>query len=269
MSLFTEARQGQLPDVGVIDCHGHAGPFYGYPIADPGPTGMLRTMDAAGIEKLMFAPHLAICPDPEEGNRLAAEIHEAHPDRLLPYCTIGPRRPERAVRAQLEEYIASGRFVGIKLHPSLQRTVVSDPAYEMAFQYAEAHAVPILVHTWEGDGFASPDMVADMAAKHPGAETILAHSAGAHTGMARVIALAHKHANLWLEISGSTQPWGAMERLCEELGAERVLFGSDLPFLDPRPKLGAVVFAGVSDAAKRAILRDNAVDLFGFGEASA
>lgn len=266
MSVFCEVRNGRLPPFGVIDCHGHAGPFHRYPIAAPTPDGMLRTMDSAGIEILLFAPHLAIGPDPEEGNRLAARIHSEHPDRLLPYCTVGPRRPEGEVCTMLDEYVASGWFVGIKLHPSLHRTPVTDPTYDVAFRYAEAYHVPMLVHTWEPCAFAAPDMVASVAQRHPGARIILAHSAGAHAGMRKVIELIRQHPNLYAETSGSTQPWGAVRELCEGVGAERVLFGSDLPFLDPRPKLGAVCLADLDDGAKSSILRGNALRLLGLGD---
>lgn len=269
MSIFSELREGRLPSFPIIDCHGHAGPFHGLPIPSAWADGMLRTMDAAGIERLVFAPDLAIGPDPEEGNRIAGRMNRDHPSRLLPYCTVGPHQPESVSRGMLEEYVASGWFVGIKLHPSLHRAPVTDPGYDIAFRYAEEYQIPVLVHTWEPCGFSSPDLVAQAAARHPEAPVILAHSAGAHAGMARVIQLAQRHANLWVETSGSSQPWRALERLCEGVGVDRVLFGSDLPFLDPRPKLGAVCLADLSDDAKRAILHDNAERLFRLGDTAA
>ena len=49
------------------------------------------------------------------------------------------------------------------------------------------------------------------------------------------------------------------------MGADRVLFGSDLPFIDCRPMLGYIGFSRVSDESKRRILGLNAARLFGLG----
>jgi predicted TIM-barrel fold metal-dependent hydrolase len=39
-----------------------------------------------------------------------------------------------------------------------------------------------------------------------------------------------------------------IRRLVESIGADRVLYGSDFPFLDMRYSLGRVLFAGLEDA---------------------
>jgi predicted TIM-barrel fold metal-dependent hydrolase len=48
-----------------------------------------------------------------------------------------------------------------------------------------------------------------------------------------------------------------LERSVESVGAERVLFGSDLPFLEAAMTMAHVLTARISDAAKEAILRSN------------
>ncbi len=264
MTLRDLARLGRTPpDLPIFDCHGHAGPYYNYSIPEPWIEGILRSMDSCGIQRMVIAPHLAICPDAEEGNRLALAMADKAPDRLLPYCTVNPRRPGREIVSQLELCVASGRAVGVKLHPSLQGTPVGHEGYGPAFDYAEQYGRPVLVHAWEGDDRCSPDAIARVAEQRPKVQIILAHSAGAHGGMMRCVEVARRLPNLWLEISGSSQPWGAIETLVGSLGPERVLFGSDTPFIDPRPKVGAVLFAGISDAAKRMILCENGPRLFG------
>lgn len=41
--------------------------------------------------------------------------------------------------------------------------------------------------------------------------------------------------------------------LVKEIGSKRVLFGTDMPFLDPRPALGRVAMADISDEEKKDI----------------
>jgi predicted TIM-barrel fold metal-dependent hydrolase len=48
-----------------------------------------------------------------------------------------------------------------------------------------------------------------------------------------------------------------------EAGADRVLFGSDMPLMDPRPQIGKIITADISDEAKQLILGDNARRLLG------
>ena len=49
----------------------------------------------------------------------------------------------------------------------------------------------------------------------------------------------------------------------EEGGADRVLFGSDTPLMDPRPQLGKIITAQISDEAKRLALGGNAARILG------
>jgi len=44
-----------------------------------------------------------------------------------------------------------------------------------------------------------------------------------------------------------------------------VLYGSDLPLMDPRSQIGKIITAQISDAAKRLVLGDNARRLLRLG----
>ena len=46
------------------------------------------------------------------------------------------------------------------------------------------------------------------------------------------------------------------------VGADRILFGTDLPFIDCRPQVGYVAAARISDDDKRRIFGRNARKLF-------
>jgi predicted TIM-barrel fold metal-dependent hydrolase len=51
---------------------------------------------------------------------------------------------------------------------------------------------------------------------------------------------------------------GLLEQMVAGAGADRVLFGSDIPFVDPRGQLGRVAFARLPDDALRLIFGGNA-----------
>jgi predicted TIM-barrel fold metal-dependent hydrolase len=46
-------------------------------------------------------------------------------------------------------------------------------------------------------------------------------------------------------------------------GSDRVLFGTDIPFMSPDQQIGRVLFARISDDEKRKILGVNALRVFG------
>ena len=46
-----------------------------------------------------------------------------------------------------------------------------------------------------------------------------------------------------------------------EAGADRVLFGSDITLMDPRPQLGKIVTADISEEAKQLVCGGNAARL--------
>ena len=53
------------------------------------------------------------------------------------------------------------------------------------------------------------------------------------------------------------------ERLVEGAGADKVLYGSDMPLFDARIDIARVVTADIPDDAKRRILGLNAIELLG------
>jgi predicted TIM-barrel fold metal-dependent hydrolase len=49
-----------------------------------------------------------------------------------------------------------------------------------------------------------------------------------------------------------------VERIVGEVGADRVLWGTDFPFLDPVYLVGRLAYARLTDEAKRKVFGENA-----------
>jgi predicted TIM-barrel fold metal-dependent hydrolase len=56
---------------------------------------------------------------------------------------------------------------------------------------------------------------------------------------------------------------GTLERLVRELGDDRVLFGTDMPYLNAGGQIGKVLLARLDDSVKKKILAENSRRLFG------
>ena len=129
---------------------------------------------------------------------------------------------------------------------------------------AELKAV-IFQHTWlkiTGNlpGESTPFDLVQLAARHPNATLICGHSGGDWERGLRVIR-PHKH--VFADLAGGDPTAGITEMAVRELGAERVIYGSDVAGRSFASQLAKVHGATISDDAKRLILGENLRRLLG------
>jgi predicted TIM-barrel fold metal-dependent hydrolase len=60
-----------------------------------------------------------------------------------------------------------------------------------------------------------------------------------------------------LQLTYTTVPLGSIEYLVREVGAGKVLFGTDSPMRDPRPQVGWLAYAHLSLEDKKAVFGGN------------
>jgi predicted TIM-barrel fold metal-dependent hydrolase len=102
-----------------------------------------------------------------------------------------------------------------------------------------------------------------VAGRHPDVTLLAGHAGAPEPGIDLSIELAARHPNVLLETCGSFATGAHLERMVGELGPDRVLFGSDFPFIDLRISLGRTVFARLGAADRAALLGGTAAALFG------
>jgi uncharacterized protein len=264
--ILARARRGLPLDVPVIDAHGHLGAFAPFYIPRIDSASMVALMDRCGVRAIAVSAHRGLDSDPFQGNREIAEAAEEFPGRFIGYATANPHYPTDETEADLEHWLAQSPWVrGVKLHPSLHNYPVTGPRYRIAFEVAARHNVPVLSHSW-GEGeealLCSPTLLGQMAEAYPTVPILIGHSGGILTGYRLSIEVARRHPNVYLETCGSFQAMGLMEFLVDEVGPERVLFGSDMAFLSLTAALGRAVYAKLTTTEKRMILGANAARLF-------
>ncbi|MEV0630882.1 amidohydrolase family protein [Nonomuraea wenchangensis] len=244
----------------IVDAHCHLGAFRNFHIPDHDIDGMIRAMDLLGVDVAVVAAHAGISADYRYGNDQVMEAATRHPGRVLGYCCVNPNYPAQ-VAAELERCFAHPAFRGIKLHPELHGDYPLDgPAYAPVWEFAAEHRVPVLSHSYfAGDALAVFTTIAD---RYPQVPLLLGH-AGLDYGLDRVVAAVAERPNIHLDLTGPLSWEGVVEFLTREVGAERLVFGSDIPFMNAALQLGGLVYAQVDDAAKRLILGGNAAPLFG------
>jgi predicted TIM-barrel fold metal-dependent hydrolase len=149
---------------------------------------------------------------------------------------------------------------GIKLWVA---TVCSDARAEPVLAAAFDAGKPVLVHCWrKATGNlpheSTPEDVLDAAEKFPHGKFIMAHFGGDWEYGLRCIRDAK---NVFADFSGTINEAGAYERAFEELGEDRVLFGTDGP-ANYHVCLQRVLGLPVTPATKKKVLFENAARLF-------
>jgi predicted TIM-barrel fold metal-dependent hydrolase len=244
----------------IIDAHVHLGPFRAFHIPDHDIDGVVGAMDRLGIDVAVIAAHAGISSDVQFGNDLVLAAAERYPDRVLGYCCINPNYSAE-VPAELERCFAHPAFRGVKLHPELHGDYPMDgPAYVPMWQFAADHETPVLSHSYfNGDRL---EVFGALARQYPSVPVILGHS-GLDFGIHRVVELVRQHPNLWLDLCGALSWDGVVEELAAAVGADRLLFGTDLPFINGATQLGTLAYAKLPRSEVEMIIGRNAARLFG------
>ena len=75
------------------------------------------------------------------------------------------------------------------------------------------------------------------------------------------IKVAKKYENVFLDICDIHRHSGIVDKMVESIGADRILFGTDIPWYDPAYGIGSVLFSRISDNDKYKILYSNAKEI--------
>jgi hypothetical protein len=248
---------GRAASCPIVDLHAHYGPFRGIYMPNDQPQQMMATMDRCGVALAVSSGHTALV-DMERGNAEMAELTAGQPRRWYAYTVYNPNYPDLA-RRELERFDERRTMVGLKLHPSYHERPLTDPAYRLAYEFAASRRLIVLTHTWGGSAYDSPAHLEQVARAYPEATFLAGHSG--HGQFDVCIEVAQRCTNVYLELTAAYRIGGLIERMVETAGAHKIVFGCDLPWFDPHYAIGCIVMAHISEGARCAILRENALRL--------
>lgn len=264
-SPAAQARRGDpITGIDLVDAHGHVGPWFNFFTPQTDAETLISVMDRCGVRMTVISSLLGVGPDAIAGNAEVRAILRRYPDRFAAYAVFNPHHSDSA--ADVEARLGEPGFVGIKIHPDTHAYSVESPLYEPAWALAARFGVPVLTHTYEGSPYCDPRQFDYVATHWPETKIILGHAGVTEEGCRRAIAVARKHPNLYLELCGSLMTGQWIRKLVAAVGPERVLFGTDFPFIDLRYGLGRVLFAGLQPAELERVIGGNARTLLKLSE---
>jgi len=221
---------------------------------------LIKYADRMGISRLcvFMGMNWSFDPTPQDFRKqndeaLQALSHWHH--RAFGFVYVNPKHVKESL-AEIDRCIRDGPMVGIKLWVALRANNTElDPIIERA---TELKAV-VFQHTWikiTGNlpGESTPMDLAELAARHPRATIICGHAGGDWEQGIRAVRV-QKH--VAVDLGGGDPAAGVTEMAVRELGAERVIYGSDAGGRSFASQLAKVQGADISDEAKRLILGAN------------
>lgn len=201
--------------------------------------------------------------DVTHGNDEMLALAERDSARVRMFVTVNPNYTDHATE-EIERCVARGA-IGIKLLASRR---ADDPLLDPIAELAAKHGLPVLHHIWQHRKREWPSQeisdgadLARLAARHPTVSFILAHIGGGGDYMHTFPAVADCP-NVFPDLSGSGVDRGMLDCALESLGAERLLWGSDLTMCTGLAKLRALDVIGLSPEQLSNIRWQNAARIF-------
>ena len=224
-------------------------------------TTLIRFADRMGVERLILSQGYSaqMHPSPEqlreENNRVLRAVR-SFPDRAFGSVYLSPSYLDFSLR-EFDRCVRDGPMVGVGELEADKRC--NAPELDPIVERTVAMKIPILQHTWlkiggNEPGESTPSDLVELARRHPEASYICAHTGG---DWERGIRILRETKNISAEIAGFDPTSGVVEMAVRELGAERVIYGSDVGGRSFASQLAKVIGADISDAAKRLILGGN------------
>ena len=238
----------------VFDIHGHFGTLVDFQIVNGDTTSIVSTLDRLGVNGMAMSSLVSLHSDCHLGNQLLQEAICQFPDKLYGYVTVSPWVED----ITLDQYFGkeNSNMVGMKIHAADYGSAINDKRYLPYLEYADKKGLPVLFHTWE---VVDIIYIAQLAEQFRNARFIMAHSAmRSYAVKQEVVKAVRKFENIFVDTTISVAYDGAIEWIVSQIGADRVLYGSDLPFYDCRFVLGKVGLCRLSDSDKLKILGGNA-----------
>jgi uncharacterized protein len=244
----------------IIDAHAHLGSYGAFDIPHGDADGMVRQMDDLGIDVACISSLMAINADYVRGNDLTAAAVRRHPHRFVGYAVANPWETDRITDELTRAFDELG-LSAIKIHPTLWELPVDDARYDPIWAFASERKALVLSHTWAGERTCRPSLFRTIAHRYPEVAFLLGHSGGSRAGNLAAIEVARACPNIYLETCYSRLTRDQFELLVHEAGSDRVVFGTDMPFIDAAFTLAQVAGSDLPVAQRKAILGENAARL--------
>ena len=213
-------------------------------------------------------------PSPDDvtlGNDAMLELCAREPDRVRMFATVNPNYTAHALARDRAVRVARrDRHQAARQPPRRRSAARSDRGARGRTSACRCSITSgsTARREWPSQEISDGADLARLAARHPRASFILAHIGGGGDYM-HTFAAVRDMPNIYPDLSGSGVDRGMLDAALDALGAERLLWGSDLTMCTGLAKLRALDVIGLSDEEIDSIRWRNAARIFPRRELSA
>jgi len=207
-----------------------------------------RTFEFNSIEdeiKRFFQELINYYPELKSSNQEIADLVKGNPDKFIGFGSVNPNKDENYVETKLEEIRTFG-FKGIKMLPTLQLfSPIENKNFEKICEYCEKNKKVLLYHTGCDPGpWENPELSEDANPKYlkPILESYSPIIILAHTGsysaykpgiwFEEAFELGKSFDNVYFDSAAASSfiySERILKKLRDEVGLDRLLYGSDYP----------------------------------------
>ncbi len=216
-------------------------------------------LDKCGVRRGVISSALsnrANTPDDyRQGNREVARYVEKYEGRFRGACVVTPFKIDEALR-EIEDCRTKYGMVWLgEFCPYMTGYKYDTPEFRQIMELAARLDCVVHVH-------ATTKEVRYLIENFPDTTMVLAHIGGSPEECFERIATVAKHPKVYMDIAGSGQERvGILERAVKEIGAERVLYGSDFAINEPSGVIARVENAFLTERDRELILFRNLENL--------
>jgi predicted TIM-barrel fold metal-dependent hydrolase len=239
----------------IIDSHCHAG--LGDGLTGPWDTSApldkyLRRAARAGIQRtVLFA---AFHSDYAVANREVARIVSSRPDRFYGFAFVHAQRDRGRILGMVRQAVEEFGFVGIKVHRH------DAPISREVCEAARAFGLPVLY-----DVMGEVSVCELLAQEYPEVNFIIPHLGSfADDWRAQLALIDHlvRHPNIYTDTAG-VRRFDLLVDAVRRAGPQKILFGSDGPWLHPGVELAKVRALSLPKREAAMVLAGNFLRLIG------
>lgn len=262
--IMAAARRGEPLPVPVIDFHMHilregmnggGGHFRMFQGGPKDTYAMLKRFNGVG-GGFMSWDAIVGC-DAHGGNDCVKAALDAAPKGYWGLGTFNPSHfSQDEMRQHIRELYQDKRFIGMKPYPTYG-LCYDDPRYDCLWEFGNEHEFYAGIHRNRLDY----SEVNNLAKRYPRVRWVVYHCGMNWAAAEGAIECMKKFPNVFAELTYTSVTAGVVEYLVTHAGADRVVYGSDLPMRDPRQQLGWVIYTRLPVDVKAKILAGNAMKI--------
>jgi len=234
------------------------------PYREIGQRAVAYVMDRCGIGAACVSLAVGMFAfDAREANERLVQAIARHRNRLWPIGTLDPTVP--TWREDLEDGLGRLDLAGFRLHPTYHGYPLDAPdALDLATWLADAgHPLFVALYVdeerFQHPAIRVPDVpIAEIVRliRQAPATTIVLNSLKVEHALPLLEAGLHLD-RVYLDVNAMDMPFDGLRSLAETHGVDRLVFGTQMPFLYPEAALMVVEHSGLASVEIEAILERN------------